>query len=225
MLIDFNRSRRLLEANFKQELQHDFPEQDCHTIEKWVRNKVLNTLAVDVKKVVVNLYSFITRERFHDQFPRLDGLCERIGGISRCEDWKQHPDIKLDRPATEFYSVLRQWVEKRQAYCEQVTEGSEQIMWPRFPEELTEVSRLQASNQGRKILNWQRPKREQLQRDECLLANGKVISAQEWASFAQSGERQLEGEAAEITRKKRKREQPASNSRRNASIQAREKSR
>ncbi|KAH6632108.1 kinase-like domain-containing protein [Chaetomium tenue] len=143
----------------------------------------------DVRAVVFTIYEMITRD-FHfreEDWEKLD--------VSLIQDieWVQHPDITLDHPVAEYRALLNAWLKTR-AEGKQVTvytDAPEYIDWPileiptgeftistgadRTVETWTPMNLSKALAQGKKLVEWRRPKQNTLKGDYHLLATGKLL--------------------------------------------------
>jgi hypothetical protein len=151
----------------------------------------------DVKGVVFALYEIITRDT---DFRNVDHPAD----VEWLEEWVQHPAVKLDHPVSEYRSVLDEWVKGRREgkQISVYTEAPEHLEWPDFPkppppeEELIllgdgcgnstvakgvtmyEIRRYEREN-GRQILNWERPAQKKLWKGDRVFANGQLVSSRE----------------------------------------------
>ncbi|KAM5370882.1 hypothetical protein ACJZ2D_008315 [Fusarium nematophilum] len=146
----------------------------------------------DVKGVLFTMYEIITGDdslravRYEDQ------------DVSTIEnvDWTKHPDVLLDHLVSEFRQVLREWCKKRRSRTIALhTDAPNFIDWPPLPEPppsevLTyymdrttsemrveyDWSRNELLEQGKTVLNWQRPPQRRLKAGDRVLATGKLSS-------------------------------------------------
>ncbi|KAK2590964.1 hypothetical protein QQS21_011343 [Conoideocrella luteorostrata] len=130
----------------------------------------------DIKGVFFTVYEIITR----NNGLRATRHEDQDVSIIEQEDWVKHPDVLLDHPVSEFRQVLNEWCEKRRAgkQITVYTDAPNFLDWPPVPDPpLSEVEthhvgktvkelkkvydwkRTELREQGKTILNWQRPPR------------------------------------------------------------------
>ncbi|EHK17297.1 uncharacterized protein TRIVIDRAFT_42157 [Trichoderma virens Gv29-8] len=128
----------------------------------------------DIKGTLFTMYEIITR---NDDLRAIRHEDQDVSVIER-EDWAKHPDVLLDHPVSEFRRVLKEWCEKRRAGKQITTykDATNFLDWPPVPDPpLSEIEthyvrktvkeakmlydwkRTELKEQGKTILNWQRP--------------------------------------------------------------------
>ncbi|UKZ81479.1 hypothetical protein TrVFT333_009251 [Trichoderma virens FT-333] len=128
----------------------------------------------DIKGTLFTMYEIITR---NDDLRTIRHEDQDVSVIER-EDWAKHPDVLLDHPISEFRRVLKEWCEKRRAGKQITTykDAPNFLDWPPVPDPpLSEIEthyvgktvkevkmlydwkRTELKEQGKTILNWQRP--------------------------------------------------------------------
>lgn len=137
----------------------------------------------DVKGVLFSMYEIITR---NDDLRDIRHEDQDVSVIEN-QDWVKHPDVLLDHPVSEFRALLSRWCEKRRS-GKQITMHTDALNfldWPPLPDPpLSEVEthyddkttakklrkvyqwkRTELGEQGKTILNWQRPPQRKLARN------------------------------------------------------------
>ncbi|KAF9872932.1 protein kinase-like domain protein [Colletotrichum karsti] len=83
----------------------------------------------DVKGVIFTLYEIITRDKHFREVPHDQ---QNPADVQSLDTWPQHQDVHLDRPVSEYRSVLDRWVQRRQEgkRISVYTEAEDPIDWP-----------------------------------------------------------------------------------------------
>lgn len=154
----------------------------------------------DVKGTVFTIYEIITR----DTAPR--DVRHEEQDLSAIENmvWVKHPDVLLDHPVPTFRNVLNEWCARRRKGDEATVDPrpSSFLDWPPLPDPpLTEVtidrgpeleplkemeklydwSRPELLQEGKTVLNWQRPPQRWPDKQQAseVLRNGEAKSSHE----------------------------------------------
>ncbi|KXH52649.1 hypothetical protein CNYM01_01700 [Colletotrichum nymphaeae SA-01] len=138
----------------------------------------------DINGVIFTLYEIITRDDHFRHVPHEEQNPDDVQGLST---WPKHPEVQLDHPVSEYRSYLNRWVKKRREEkgISVYTEAPEPIDWPPLQtprREYTAVdkegnetvqletnwSRLRRNErkEGNITLEWQRPPRNKVLRDD-----------------------------------------------------------
>ncbi|KAI1066897.1 hypothetical protein LB506_012001 [Fusarium annulatum] len=146
----------------------------------------------DIKGVLFTIYEIITR----DETPRAVRHEEQNVQEIEKKEWVLHPDVQLDHPVSEFREVLREWSDKRCKGKQLTTykDAPNFIDWPDTPQpplsemvvyyggkpttELVLLWSTQRKNmleQGKTVLNWQRPPQCKLKPGDRILETGEFI--------------------------------------------------
>lgn len=146
----------------------------------------------DIKGVLFTIYEIITRDETlravrHEEQNVLD--------IEQ-EEWATHPDVRLDRPVSEFRELLKEWSGRRRRGKQITTykDAPHLIDWPDTPQPppsevviyyasgpVTELqvrwsmSRKEMLKQGKTVLSWQRPPQRKLKPGDRILETGEFI--------------------------------------------------
>ncbi|KAF5018329.1 hypothetical protein F66182_9690 [Fusarium sp. NRRL 66182] len=147
----------------------------------------------DIKGVFFTIYEIITRDE------TLRAVRHEEQDVLEIEqkDWIQHPDVQLDRPVSEFREALLKWSERRRG-GRQITaykDAPNFIDWPDTPQPppseviiyyggkpVTELQLLWSTerkrmlDQGKTVLNWQRPPQSKLKPGDRILETGEFIT-------------------------------------------------
>ncbi|KAK2753529.1 hypothetical protein CKAH01_17590 [Colletotrichum kahawae] len=85
----------------------------------------------DVKGVIFTMYEIITLNIHFSSVPYDQ---QNPAEVQRLEEWPQHPDVRLDRPVSDYRSVLNEWVSRREngRRISVYTEAQEPIDWPQL---------------------------------------------------------------------------------------------
>ncbi|OIW22801.1 hypothetical protein CONLIGDRAFT_586688 [Coniochaeta ligniaria NRRL 30616] len=149
----------------------------------------------DVKGVMFTIYEIITRD---DRLRSVPYEQQDLADIVGPSEWIKHPDVKLDRPVSEYRSSLRRWAEKRRT-GPQITaykDAPHSIDWPSLGEaplrvmnvieadgtpgfhhyRFWDAKRRSERENGAVILSWERPPRSKLEAGVRLLANGEIMN-------------------------------------------------
>ncbi|KAH7235464.1 hypothetical protein BKA59DRAFT_496036 [Fusarium tricinctum] len=145
----------------------------------------------DVDGVVFTMYELITG---HDELRSVEHEKQNVSHIEGIE-WIKHPDVQLDRPVAEFRKVLDQWSTERRKDANRINtykDAPNYIEWPGIPRPppseivtnyitgpmiesygLWSMGRREMLEQGKVVLNWQRPAPTKLKPGERLLETGE----------------------------------------------------
>jgi hypothetical protein len=147
----------------------------------------------DIDGAIFTVYEIITRD------DKLRATYHKEKNMAEVEqkDWLQHPDVQLDHPLSEFREVLQKWSQQRRA-GKQITgykEAPNYIDWPDLPQPepsdfvlyydnvpVTEKKvlwchqRKDMLNDGKTVLEWQRPCQSSLKPGDRLVETGDFIS-------------------------------------------------
>lgn len=168
MIFDFNFSARIGDVRFSQ-----------------ARN--------DVDGVLFTVYELITG---HDELRSVEHEKQNVSDIEGI-DWIKHPDVQLDHPVAEFRRVLDQWSAERRKDANRINtykDAPNYIDWPEIPQPppsevvinyttgpvtkskiLWSWERRNLLEQGKTVLNWQRPAQTKLQPGDRILETGEHI--------------------------------------------------
>ncbi|KAH7316993.1 hypothetical protein B0I35DRAFT_451778 [Stachybotrys elegans] len=145
----------------------------------------------DVKGVFFTLYEIITRD---DTLRSVQHEQQNLSDLDK--DWIKHPDVRLDRPVSEFRQVLQEWLETRKTgrQVAMYTEAPNFINWPTVPEPAPSEVIYESENgpitkmvvrqsfrrtklvkQGKPVLSWERPAQSKLKPGQRLLETGEYI--------------------------------------------------
>lgn len=147
----------------------------------------------DIKGIIFTIYEIITRDE------TLRAVRHEKQNVLEIEqkEWVQHPDVRLDHPVSEFRKVLREWSEKRRRgkQITTYTEAPNFIDWPDTPQPplsgtfvyydgkpatkllmLWSTERKKLLEQGKTVLNWQRPPHCKLKPGDRILETGEFIT-------------------------------------------------
>ncbi|KAK2591292.1 hypothetical protein QQS21_011010 [Conoideocrella luteorostrata] len=139
----------------------------------------------DVKGVVFTMYEVITRDKARREMRHED---QDVSAVEQMV-WAKHPDVWLDHSVSEFRNVLHEWCERRRnrAQITMNTQAPNFLDWPPLPDPpLTEVTinrgteleplkdmqkrydwrRTKLLQQGKTVLNWQRPPQNWLETND-----------------------------------------------------------
>lgn len=147
----------------------------------------------DIKGLIFTMYEIITRDITLREVEHQE---QNLSDIENRE-WILHPDVRLDHPVSGFRETLAQWSDRRRQ-GRRVTcykDALNFIDWPNTPEPppsevvinystgpvtqlkvLWSVERRRMLEQGKEVLNWQRPPQANLKPGDRLLATGELIS-------------------------------------------------
>lgn len=146
----------------------------------------------DVDGVIFTMYEIISRDDTHRAVPHEE---QNIADIEE-KDWIQHPDVQLDSPVSDFRQVLTEWSTRRRAAMQMTTykEAPNFIDWPDTPQPpLSEVvfqstagpitqlkvvwswERKRMLEQGKPVLEWQRPSQSKIKPGDKLLETGELM--------------------------------------------------
>lgn len=147
----------------------------------------------DIKGAIFTMYEIITRDATLREVEHQE---QNLSDIEN-KEWILHPDVRLDHPVSDFRETLSQWSERRRQ-GRQVTSYKDApnfIDWPNTPEPppsevvinystgpvtqlkvLWSIERWRMIEQGKEVLNWQRPPQAKLKPGDRLLATGELIS-------------------------------------------------
>ncbi|CAJ0547464.1 Ff.00g042180.m01.CDS01 [Fusarium sp. VM40] len=168
MIFDFNFSARIGDMGFSQ-----------------ARN--------DVDGVIFTIYELITG---HDELRSVEHEKQNVSDIEGMK-WIKHPDVQLDHPVAEFRKLLDQWSTGRRKDANRINiykDAPNYIEWPGIPRPppseigtnyitgpmieshgLWSMGRRDMLEQGKAVLNWQRPAQTRLKPGERILETGKYI--------------------------------------------------
>lgn len=112
-------------------------------------------------------------------------------------DWIKHPNVQLDHPVAEFRRVLDQWSTERRKDANRINiykDAPNYIDWPEIPQPppsevvinyttgpvtkskiLWSWERRDLLEQGKTVLNWQRPAQTKLKPGDRILETGEHI--------------------------------------------------
>lgn len=146
----------------------------------------------DIKGAMFTMYEIITR----DVTPReVKHEEQNVLNVEKNE-WIPHPDVQLDHPVSEFRETLAQWSKRRQqgTHITSYKDAPSFIDWPNTPEPspsevvlhyssgpvthlkvLWSVERRRMLEQGKTVLNWQRPAQAKLKPGDRILETGEFI--------------------------------------------------
>ncbi|KAF5714649.1 kinase-like domain-containing protein [Fusarium globosum] len=146
----------------------------------------------DIKGVLFTIYEIITRDETLRAVRHEDQNVQEI----EKKEWVQHPDVQLDHPVSEFREVLREWSDKRCRGKQLTTykDAPNFIDWPDTPQPplsemvvyydgkpttelvlLWSTERKRMLEQGKTVLNWQRPPQCKLKPGDRILETGEFI--------------------------------------------------
>lgn len=146
----------------------------------------------DVDGVIFTMYEIISRDDTHRAVPHEEQNIAEIEG----KDWTQHPGVQLDSPVSGFRQVLTEWSTRRRAATQMATykEAPNFIDWPDTPQPpptefvfqstagpITQLKvvwsweRKRMLEQGKPVLEWQRPPQSQLKPGDKLLETGELM--------------------------------------------------
>jgi serine/threonine protein kinase len=180
MLFDFNYSARI-------GMRPPHSRKEPYTTRTYVEERN------DVKGVWFTMYELITSDRSFSQ----NGLYEQDLDAIEGKEWKKHRKVVLDRPVSEFRSVLDEWTKKRrlEKQLKVFTDAPWYIDWPFMaepPPTVIKSRNLDGSDnvlkivnytqpralerkRGNPVLNWQRPPVEKLKKGVRVRATGEII--------------------------------------------------
>lgn len=149
----------------------------------------------DVKGVVFTMYEVITRDKARRDKRHED---QDVSAVQKLT-WDKHPDVQLDHPVSEFRRVLDEWCERRREgpQITMNTQAPNFLDWPPLPEPpLTETminrgpdlgplkemekrydwERTKLLQQGKAVLNWQRPAQKWPEREDKLRGSSLEVA-------------------------------------------------
>lgn len=149
----------------------------------------------DVKGVVFTMYEVITRDKARRDKRHEDQDVSAVQNLT----WDKHPDVQLDHPVSEFRRVLDEWCERRREgpQITMNTQAPNFLDWPPLPEPpLTETminrgpdleplkemekrydwERTKLLQQGKAVLNWQRPAQKWPEREDKLRGSSLEVA-------------------------------------------------
>lgn len=140
----------------------------------------------DVKGVIFTVYEIVTRDSSLRSIPHEEQRLDDLGG-----EWKQHPEVELDRPLADYRALLHEWRQQRMA----AGASDSSINWPPRPSPPIETTHGIAANgqpystsaeawyrwrrdlqkTGESVLSWERPPQASLRPGCRLLSTGRFI--------------------------------------------------
>lgn len=146
----------------------------------------------DIKGVMFTIYEIITRD---SKLPEVEHEEQNVLDVEK-KEWALHPDVQLDHPVSEFRETLVQWSERRRQ-GKRITSYKDTpnfIDWPNTPEPppsevvlnyssgpathlkvMWSVERRRMLEQGKTVLNWQRPSQSKLKSGDRILETGEFL--------------------------------------------------
>lgn len=149
----------------------------------------------DVKGVVFTLYEIITRDESFRSVPHRDQHSSRVLDM---EDWRKHPDVRLDEPVATYRAELNAWIlrRKERGKLKMFTDASTYIDWPDVPEPTRRlpytssgadselepetypcwtITRQDAKDWNIEVIEWQRPAQKLIKEGILVYADGRVM--------------------------------------------------